>query len=286
MFLLDVERSGGSARETAAALRHSVDRMFFPDSFRFAGGTTDAAGGGPAFTREMAAFNLVNKEQFLEGFCALHGLQLVLKDPIEESLGENGMGKRTALQLIHNAYDISNALETDVWKSYVKKASENLGIPMLNKRGEKVNTPPTMQEAVLTRWWTVGDGAQINANNILLFIEAIKQAIIHKRKNADDKAMKIANDYLSLITEGSIVSDVMLINGFMSFFDPHFAWFQKGDPRVGNTPALKSRLVLVRMFLINEDLEKLANDNSWEEEEAYTMFVETLLHQGIFEGSE
>ena len=227
---------------------------------KLSGCTTDSGGGGTGHSlrKNMDKANLCIAENlYLVGFCCLHTLQLTLNGGLTDAIGEGGIEKRNAMQCIHAAYDLQNTLGFAMWKKYFEVAMKVVG------GGDDDDYEVVkMSEPIVTRWWTVGNAAE----NLLKNLPAIQQIAIQARNvnPSGNKTNKIASRFLSLLKEPMILSDVKLIAGFhKSFLDNHFAWMQKGDIDIGNSPGFLGRHMLMRYFLMHTDLSKLLNEELW-----------------------
>jgi hypothetical protein len=278
-FIIDVDKCSGFSSETAAAIKYSMDRIFIDKKYRVDGDATDAGGGGTgqSLKKEMMKLDIMPSWACV-AFCALHGIQLIFKTPIETALGFGGLGIRSPLQLLHDYYDLQIAMGKTLWDKRWREAAEKLGIPMIDEHGEETDKVPWLQEPVMSRWWTVGQGAKQVSNNEAILIEVLLRTIESKRANSEEAVFKIAANALSLALEKEIQSDIKLIKGFAKFFlDDHMNWFQLGDARIGDTAGFNSRNMLVRYFLMHYDLNRLAGtEECWRNAIEFKDFMATL----------
>ena len=280
IFMLDNEKSGGTNKEAAEAIKFSIERMQLGEHFRFGGFTSDSGGGG---TREglmkLIFADDIMSEGGLVGTCTLHSLQLLLSNPVTKWIGEGGVEARNALQLIHAVFDLQKQFGVTQWQEFVTKAADTLGLKFCNTctdEGKETEFIEKMQAPVLTRWWTVGKAARLIANNLKIFKEVVGLCIESQRAGRDKALSTIANRLWSLFCEETILSDLMLIHCYNNtFISKHFEWLQGGDPRIGNTPGFYGRNMLVRYFLLRSDLEKLSNDG-WKTSTGMSMFYDTF----------
>uniref|UniRef100_A0A6T7ILL0 Uncharacterized protein n=1 Tax=Attheya septentrionalis TaxID=420275 RepID=A0A6T7ILL0_9STRA len=115
---------------------------------------------------------------------------------------------------------------------------------------------------IITRWWTIGAAAVFLLKNLAV-IGAIAQGVINRHVTTK-KANQIASGVQSLLGEVTIRSDVHIIAAFHEYYlFSHFAWLQKGDPDVGNTPGFLARHIGVRYFLMHSQLVKANTDEAW-----------------------
>eukprot|EP00978_Attheya_sp_CCMP212_P006532 scaffold15109_cov63-Attheya_sp.AAC.2 len=120
----------------------------------------------------------------------------------------------------------------------------------------------TIPAPIITRWWTIGAAAVFLLKNLAV-IGAIAQGVINRHVTTK-KANQIASGVQSLLGEVTIRSDVHIIAAFHEYYlFSHFAWLQKGDPDVGNTPGFLARHIGVRYFLMHSELVKANTDEAW-----------------------
>eukprot|EP00978_Attheya_sp_CCMP212_P019076 scaffold53004_cov56-Attheya_sp.AAC.2 len=196
-FNLDNDKVGGTSRDCALAVKHSLN----------------------AFYSEEDAKNSLwaNVQTVVEG------RQLTLGSPITKVLGDGGLtGKgtfrATAMQLLHG------------WS--VKEATQKI-----NFRHVPFRLP--------------------------LSLGGEPSGVINRHVTTK-KANQIASGVQSLMGELTIRSDVHIIAAFHEYYlFSHFAWLQKGDPDVGNTPGFLARHIGVRYFLMHSQLVKANTDEAW-----------------------
>lgn len=131
-----------------------------------------------------------------------------------------------------------------------------------------------LSEPILTRWWTVGEAAIKVVMNL-----SILRRIAEQQKNIHPSGKvlnTIASSILSLLGEATIVSDMKLIAGYHeAFLNPHFAWLQKGDKDIGNTPGFLGRHMLSRYYLMWSDLKGLVK-GGWKNHKGMRDFANSL----------
>jgi len=275
-FMIDIDKSGGSSKEAAAAIKHSTERLELGSDFRYAGFTADSGGGGTGKSvgSTLQALYLVTDDGLvLIGYCSLHCLQVCLKNPCEQIIGTGGIDKRNAIQMIHATFDLQEIVEMPTWRKHFQEASAKLVIEIKGKTGEVVQK---LQAPILTRWWTVGEAAKFIGNNIELLKEVTLKCLKMKRVERDEKMYKIASRLYSLLMEDTIVSDLKLVYCYNCYFvNPHFDWMQKGDDRIGGMPGFLGRHMLVRYFLMRSDLLRWTN-GKWNDCQDMKQFVDTI----------
>ena len=278
-FLLDIEKSTGHSNLSADAIKHSTGRLYLLNRFRFAGGCTDAGGGGTGYSlkRSMVAINIAD-ENSLVSFCGLHGIQLILKIPCDAIVGVGSVGNRNTVQFLHSLYDLQRSLGIMLWREYCKEASAKLGIPLRDWQGRVVKEAIEIQEPILTRWWTLGLAASYYTWNDKVLAEVVIVVIEGRggAKGVVEKSVTIAIGTFSLQYEGVVVADCFLIKGFTNYFiNPHMKWMQRGDKQTGGTPGFLARLMLSRYFIMDEDLKGLCK-GGWKSKAEFDGFAKQL----------
>jgi len=108
--LLDIDASGGTSRDCAAAIQGSMNKLKLNDDDRthlLYGTATDSGGGG---TLESLHDNLDGlglccpREDYLVSNCCIHALQLQLSNAVKRAFGEGALDKINAMQLLHSVY--------------------------------------------------------------------------------------------------------------------------------------------------------------------------------------
>ena len=174
-------------------------------------------------------------------------------------MGEGGLDKRNAIQLLHTVFSMyevvkvrRNKLVTQLW---IKLNPDDITYETLPNELLR-----TLQEPLITRWWTIPKIAAFVKRN-LKFVSMMAHAI-HNDAKSGTKEHTIALNTISLLSEPWIVADVgfllvlsgMFVNRFMRFY-------QRSDPNVG-TPGHVGHHWLVAYFLMVQTLEEIKS--SWE----------------------
>lgn len=198
-------------------------------------------------------------------------MQTGFRNGVEMVLGKggqvNGTFTRTCMQMLHGAYNLQNWSENEemveVWEHVEQEKDEALRLKF--KR---------LEEPVLSRWWLVGACA-LSFKACLETWKRICRAI----RNATPAASafnKIASCTLSLMGERNVINDLEIMVAFHeSFMFPHFKFFQQGDPQTGKTPGFQCRHMLVRYYLMLNDLDKIQN-GGWRTHDKFQDFVKHL----------
>ena len=159
-------------------------------------------------------------------------------------LGEGGLdddknGKLNAIQLLHGVYDIQNQYKHDELK-----------------------------------WWLVGACATSFLDSFSTW-ERICLGI-HKDSPSGSVTYKVTTARSRLMQEPVIMPEIYLLTAIHKcFLFPHFKWCQLGDSKVGGTPSFLSRHMLVRYFLMIQQVTSVTKGR-WREVKEFTDFVATL----------
>jgi hypothetical protein len=245
------------------------------------GQTTDSGGGG-VLEDLASSLHLLNvcRPNYLTASCGLHNLQLAVANPIKQTMGEGGLDKRTALQLLHSVHDLQESLEKEIWTTHCEAASTFLNNNLLTSyigiteedqlfasKWEKVKSfrqfqaidatlekqiISKIQAPVLTQWWTVGETAATAWTFYLLLVRICQQII--NANPTSSKQNKIASGLQPLLLEEELFSDVTMIHEYHCYFvAPHFGWMQSAND-LTETPAFQAHNTLPRYYLLVEDL--------------------------------
>jgi len=258
------------------------------------GQTTDAGGGGvtDSLYGEMRQLELcLDEDRCLITTCTIHALQLQLHNSVCNALGDGGLDKANAMQLLHSVYDLQQALESDEWRYILTKSSEFVanydptiidvmvptnasetnqlefyqGYNKILKFHSQFKTNAIdpeavfkgtvlqkVQAAILTRWWTVGAAASFTFECYLVIYHA-SQSIVNVYA-ATNKAYKIASSLFALMSDPENFIDLCLMRCFhKGYISPHLDWLQSSAD-LTNTQAFQSHNVAVRHYLMEYDL--------------------------------
>ena len=118
---IGIEGAGNTTQSGAEGIDHSLTLYDTPNHrVQVHGQGTDAGGGA---TREHLqeklnekgrVFNMLN---YVQTTCTLHALNLTLSSPALLTMGEGGLKKRTALQVLHTAYNLAQQYSSSEWSS-------------------------------------------------------------------------------------------------------------------------------------------------------------------------
>ena len=148
--------------------------------------------------------------------CALHALNLTLSSPTEVTLGLGGLGKRTALQLLHSAYNLSQHFKDTEWSSLWKLLT---GM-----------TCTQLKAPVLSRWECVAEACEHIVKNKNRWIK-VATHIIYQEKS-DLARYTIASHLYSLLMEPMIILHIHFPHAYcQTWWLPHFLWNKHIDLR-------------------------------------------------------
>ena len=128
----------------------------------------------------------------------------------------------------------------------------------------------------LTRWWTLG----VSANHLSDRWDEWKQ-LLHNLTKLHSKiippvVMKIIKKTLGLMRIPELKWDIMFFDAVYSdWIAPHFAYLQLGDPLTNHCPGYQARLINVRYYLMQYDLNKYKN-NGWLNHDSFAKLNEYM----------
>lgn len=262
-FLLDVDCTEESTEAVVDALNHSLKKIFNNNNLEscISGQCTDSGGGGTlhALCRELKLRNLCSSN-YITCSCSLHNLQTCLRNAIVNVMGdggedENGAYAMNCMQMLHGAYNLQNWAE----HGELKQLHEFFQDDGINEFKFK-----KLEQPIVTRWWLVGACACSLKESFPIW-----KQICHALRNASPSGSalyKISSCTLNLMGLPPILFDFELLCAFHKFFlFPHFKFLQGSDPMTGSTPSFLCRHMLVRYFIMVQDIDKLSEDR-WKDE--------------------
>jgi hypothetical protein len=261
-FVLDVDKAGKKTDEIALGIKHSVKKLGLEDNWRLQGQTSDSGGGGTIEPLEWKLFeaDLVDVD-YLVASCTIHNLMTSLTNPVTNLLGVGGLSERTTLQVCHCVYDLQKHYGLETFAKFGEKAWHKLypGVAFPEVLGK------TLQEPVMSRWWTVAV-----ASDILVtyweFFKHVAGAVVSMTKT-DQADNKIASGLYSLLGEDMLYSDTCLLADFhKDFLNLHLKFYQGTDPET-DLPGYLIRHVYSRYFVMKKQLKSFKSggtDNSFE----------------------
>ena len=108
---------------------------------------SDAGGGGVgrSLGNNLEAVDRVrNPDEYDISTCTLHTMNLTLKSPVLLTMGDSGLTKRTALQVLYTAYNLTQQFQMSEWKGIWREINGDI--------------PDEMKEPVMGRWECVSEG--------------------------------------------------------------------------------------------------------------------------------
>ena len=142
------------------------------------------------------------------------------------------------------AYNIQNWHKSEEVKKLYTSVRETEGLEQEFKR---------LPEPVLTRWWLVGACAVQLKETKETWKQVLCRVLTYSKSNS--AVNKIASTTLGIMDQPMIVCNHELMCVFHTWFlFLHFAYLQKGNAALGGTPSFLSWHILVRYFLMQEDL--------------------------------
>ena len=102
---------GNTSRDTAKGIHHALKlfKQSTGSQLTIRVTVTDAGGGGVSVPLVVGLEDIgqvTNNKDYTYSTCVLHGMNLLLKYPIEEVFGLGGLKKRTFLQMLHTSYNL------------------------------------------------------------------------------------------------------------------------------------------------------------------------------------
>ena len=128
--LLDIDASGGTSADCAAAIRASMNKLKVhddDDTHLLYGTGTDSGGGGvlESLHNHMKQLGLcAPDEEYLVANCCIHSLQVQLSNAVKETFGEGKIDRVNAMQLLHSVWRLQESLDLDEWRHVLYKSSQ------------------------------------------------------------------------------------------------------------------------------------------------------------------
>ena len=125
---IGIQSAGNSSVDGAKGIDSSLNLYDFEEErVQLVSGGTDAGGGA---TREDLGLKLNERQrvenigEYIASTCSLHGMNLTLASPTSLTMGDGGFHKRTVMQLLHTAYNLSQQYRTEEWYKLWTKVTE------------------------------------------------------------------------------------------------------------------------------------------------------------------
>ena len=264
---IGIQGAGDSSIDAATAIDHALKVYDYPDSrVLFSGHGTDAGGGGTRedLLQKLIAVNRVrNSIAYIWTTCALHGLNLCLSSPTTRTMGEGGLLKRTVLQLLHSAYNLSQQYNysewADIWTLLTGAKSENVKCP------------------VMTRWECVGEAVENMVKNCEEW-KVVANNIVNTEKSGSTKHT-IASHLSSLLCEKVLIAHLYFLRAYgNSWWLPHFQWQKHIDER-SKSAGFLGRHMALHFYVQHRDLYFLINN--WKTHDKFKEYVRTFPNNSI-----
>ena len=297
--LLDMDAAEGTAKDCSLATQRSLMKLGHEDgtTVTLYGQGTDSGGGGALenLATELQQLGPCVHEddvscRYLVSACSIHGINLQFAVPVKEIIGEGGLEKANAMQMLHSVFDLQQSVEIEEWRQALALANDfaiqHRDTPVVLVEGSD-NTFATdynlvkqcypfeaaaiipgaklkgtllekVQAPALTRWWTVGVAAYYLHKCCLQVLKACQ--IIINRHDAKSRPWKIASGLCSLMLDQQNFVDRTFIQCFHAeHMSVHLQWLQDCDDLV-ETKGFQSHNMAVRFYLMSQDLNAMATD--------------------------
>ena len=99
-------------------------------------------------------------------------MNLTLKLPVLLAMGDGGLQKQTAMQVLHTAYNLAQQFRVKEWRDIWKEINGEI--------------PDEMKEPVMSRWECVSEGASNVSENKVQWLNVAKR-IVHAEKYGNNK---------------------------------------------------------------------------------------------------
>lgn len=278
--LLDIDASDGTSADCALAIKHSLMKI---GQHLLSGQCTDSGGGGvlEGLAKELEALDLCTAD-FIISACSIHALQLQLSNAVKKVIGQGGLDKRNALQMLHTVYDLQESIDTEEWRHVLRHATlwcigfddetedDHFFVVAYKKvkqmfafKLELIDDDAKMkgtilekiQAPVLSRWWTVGKGAEFLLDYYLPILRACQ--ILCNRYKSSSRPNIVASAMCSLMTNEQNFADLVLIKCFnSSFIQRHLEWMMT-TVDLSEVPGFQAHNMAVRFFIMKDDLDNM-----------------------------
>jgi len=267
-FFLGVEVTGKKSVEIAEGIVHSFGTVLGLQHFTISGITNDSGGGTPeSLYNALLQMNCAHPDGSGDS-CGHHDLQSVFRLPIQQYIGLGGLEKRDALQLAHAVFDLFKCFRElqGNWKEFVTV--------IWNDQHPNTDVPKelvlSIQEPLLTRWWTVGKVCQLIVKYYQI-IQTMALSVVAATKT-NERENKIASGLASLMNEPMIHADLLFLAAFSKhFLDDHMKWYGSKDDNIGVSGFLIFHRFL-RYYIMQQELKNLES-NGWETNPVFGPFL-------------
>ena len=256
---IGIQSAGNTSEDGALGIDEALKIFDRLDGLLEVNSTGTDAGGGA--TREHLGKKLELRGrikklcEYIATTCTLHAMNLTLQSPTELTMGEGGLQKRTAMQLLHTAYNLTQKFRTEEWAKLWRQVA--------TKKWEEIKCP------VMTRWEYVSQAADHLLKNKKEWLIMAKAIVSFEATNTAKHT--IASYLCSLIQEPMLLSHVEFLHAYVSvWWDRHFQWLKHVDAET-QTPGFLAVHMPLRYFLLTKELNDLAEN--WKEKKEFENFV-------------
>ena len=247
---IGIEGAGNTTEDGADAIDHSLKFFETPTRpLQLNGQGTDAGGGATRVdlkNKLNTRGRITNYDDYFDTTCALHGLNLTLSSPTVLVMGEGGMYKRTALQLLHTAYNLTQQYRGKEWKMLWELCTKT--------------TCVSIKCPVLSRWECVSDCVEHILNNKKDWLTMC--TYISHAEPSNSAKNTIASYLYSYLNEPMLIVHLHFLNGYTNaWWRKHFEWQKSIDDKSG-MPGFRGRHMAVRYFIQHISLKDLKDSSS------------------------
>ena len=259
---IGIESAGNDSVDAAKGIDHSLLKFDSPQKrVKVSTQGTDAGGGGVGQslgTNLTDVDRVKNPEEYDIATCTLHAMSLTLQSPVILVLGDGGITKRTALQVLHTAYNLSQKFRVGEWKKIWKELNGEI--------------PDEMKEPVMSRWECVSEGANNVAEKRVEWLNMANQ-IVQAEKYGTNKHT-IASWLTSYLNEPMLMSHINFLNAYSKvWWMKHFSWHKHVDQRT-KLPGFLSIYTPLHYFVQTKDLRDMMEN--WKTMDEFHNFVSTF----------
>ena len=288
--LLDNDASDGKTVECARAIKASLGKVSHGETDALLNGSASDSGGGGVLddlAEKLQAEGVCDTtESYLVSNCTLHATQLQLANAVKATHGEGGLDRDNVMQMLHCVCDLEECMHTDAWRHTLKMSNDYVhqcaNSQDMNADDEdefatdfkrvvrffpfkvklivetddiKGSLLEKIQAPVLTRWWTVGVGAE----HLFCFYPAIFKAaqVVVNSNDRNSRPWKIASGLYKLMSDPHNFIDVALVKCFHKhFISRHVGWLQSSTDLSG-TEGFQAHNIAARCYLMTRQHDQM-----------------------------
>jgi hypothetical protein len=261
-LVLEADKTGGTSKDVADGMAYLMKKLCLTAIVVGAGATTDSGGGGTieSVARALVAAGILLPPPVLIANCTLHNLNLEMVVPLNKILKGTHFdsSKKTnkvkhddcnVEQLVFFAYawehTVSKHIVHEYWDALMEH-TKKLNSFSEDKRNTSDEHYQDVQELIVTwnkplgkniigmkcgcetRWWTLGEAADILCETLPM---QISMANVFDKLKQNGKASDTCWTFLSLAKEPSIRCNLALLKCHHSFYMARsLQFFQRADP--------------------------------------------------------